>query len=325
MEILENYDKNIKEKTKKEYKEVNYVTLTTLLLDETEIEIKKLEDDFHHHRHNKYYYERELAKIKERLESIRKLRDNDSVQEEIMLLRKELYTKSKDKYDLLYNDEVFFKFQKNCDDLLKKVNRRIIDLKKEKEEKEKDNKEKKDKIEKKREEQQEKKKEKKEKNEEDKELLENILKRFQDMALARQILLATGMRDKEIVDEKGLIEHIDRLYLEFISGERCKFNYERNKSRLELVKLLNGLGHVQSILTHKEFIPFEHINFSMIDLIDYVEVQKEGIDDILIRRPNRPKEENELSILVSNKLNILKETELERTDERDRVLTKKNN
>ena len=316
IEVLENYDKNIKEKTKKEYEIVNYVTLTTLLIDETEIEIKKLYDDFHHHKHNKYYYDRELKKIRKRLNNLRKLRENESVLKEIETLKKDLYTKKKDKYDLLYNDEVFYSLDKTCDDLIKKVNRRIIDLKAEKEEKKLAKKEKK-------EEKVEEKKENKDKVKEEKELLENILKRFQDIELARKILLLQN-KDIEIKDQKDLMAHVNDFYLEFIGGEKFKFNFDRNKTKLELVKLINNINQVESFFTKEEFIPLEHINYSMTDLIDLAILQKDELDSHMQEKFNYQKDKYEVNILVDNKLNIIKENELGK-EEKAHVLVKTNN
>lgn len=316
MEILENYDRNIKEKTKKEYDVVNYVTLTTLLIDETNLEVEKLYDDFHHHKHNKYYYERELKKIKKRLNNLRKLRENESVFNEIEELKRDLYTKKKDKYDLLYNDEVFYSFDKVCDDLLKKVNRRIIDLKKEKEEKRVVKKEK-------QEDKTEQKKEDKERLKKEKELLENVLKRFQDIELARKILLLQN-KDIEMNDPNDLLQHINLFYLEFISGEKFKFNYDRNKTKLELVKLLNNINKVNAILTKEEHIPLEHINYSMIDLVNLGIEKKEELDSFMEERFNYQKEKDEVNILVDNKLNIIKEKELEKEDKKH-ILVKKAN
>jgi hypothetical protein len=125
IDILENYDKNIKEKTKREYSVVNYVTLTTLLLDETNLEIKNLKEDFHHHKYNKHYYEKEIKKIKSRIDYLKSIMANESVKKEIEELKKDLYTKRYDKYDLLYNEEAFLGLDKICDDLLKKVNKRV--------------------------------------------------------------------------------------------------------------------------------------------------------------------------------------------------------
>ncbi len=321
MEIIENYDKNIKEKTKKEYDIVNYVTLTTLLIDETNIEIKKLEEDYHHHKYNKYYYERQIKKIKIRIDNLRKLRENDSVQEEIRLLKNDLYTKKKDKYDLLYNDEVFLNIEKICDDLLKKVNRRIIDLKKEKEDKEE--KEKIQKEEKKK--NHEEKKEKRDKLKEKKELLENILKRYQDMELARKILLLSQNNQMEFNEDYSIVRYVNSLYFDFVNGERFKFNYERNKVKLELVKLINNMERINSLFDKREkIVPFEHINYSMVDLVDLASSRKKNLDELMEIKYNYQKEKDEASILVDNKLGIIREKELGK-EEKAKVLVKKNN
>ena len=320
MEIIENYDKTIKEKAKKEYDIVNYVTITTLLIDETDIEIKKLEEDFHHHRYNKYYYERQLKKIKMRIDNLRKLRKNNSVQEEIQLLKKDLYTKKKDKYDLLYNDEVFLNIEKICDDLLKKVNRRIIDLKKEKEEKVSKERIKKEEKKKNHEEKKEKRDELREKNE----LLENILKRYQDMELARKILLLLQNNQEEFNKDYSILKYVNSLFFDFVNGEKFKFNYERNKIKLELVKLINNMEKVNCLFDNSEFIPFEHINYSMIDLVDLASTKKKDLDELMEEKYNYQKEKDETSILVDNKLGIIREKELGK-EEKAKVLVKTNN
>ena len=306
VEIIENYDKGIKEKTKKEYNIVNYITLTTLLLDETIIEIKKIEEDFHHHKYNKYYYNRELKKIKIRIENLCNLRENESVREEIELLKTDLYTKKKDKYDLLYNNEVFLSIEKQCDNLIKKVNRRIIDLKKESEE------QKRIKLEK--ETNGKKQKEEKEKLKNEKDYYENILKRFQDIDLARKLLMLINRQNEENFNIDSYMSNINSAYLEFVSGEKFKFNYNRNKEKFELVKLINNIGRVNALIRKKDFIPLEHINYLMLDLIEYSELEKNDLDEIRKEMYNYEKEKDELSILVDNKLGILKEKEIKKHD-----------
>ena len=287
-EIIENYDINIKQKTKKEYNVVNYITLTTLLLNETDNDIKKLEEDFHHHKYNKYYYEREIRKIKIRIDNLRKLRENKSVFEEIELLRKDNYIKKKDKYDLLYNDEVFLNFIKKCDNLLKKVNRRIIDLKKEKDE--------------------EKCKEK--------EYSENILKRFQDMELVWKILLIQKNVKQSSINQNNINDYVKNAYLDFISGEKFKFNYNRNKTKLELAKLINNLGELNTYFSKSEFIPFEHINYSLFELTNIAIMEKNDLDENMKNELNYQKEKDELNILTDNKLNILKEKETKNSEKK---------
>ncbi len=298
--ILEKYDEKIKEKTINEYKKVNYVTVTTYLLDEIEEKISQLEKDFISHKHNKSYYDRELKKIKDKLEQLRKLRNNASVQAEILTLRKELYTKSKDKYDLLYNEEVFLNLQKRCDLLCEKANRKIIDLKKKEQEK------------------------KEEKRKENYELLEKIIKRFQDMELARKLILINEMMNGNIKKVDDLFEALNKIYYDFLNGEKVKFNYHRNATKTELVKLYNTLNRFVSIFNHEDYISLDHINISMESLLTMLISKKEEFDVLLKDRYHYQKEKHENSVLTDNKLAILMEEELIRLG-KHKQLVKKNN
>ena len=312
-EVIDNYDKNVKDKTIKEYKKVNYVTLTTLLIDETKKEIDKLEEDYNHHKYNKYYYDREIKRIKDRINDLRKLRNNSDVIREIELLKKELYTKNKDKYDLLYNDEVFLNIEKYCDDILKKVNRKVVDIKKIKELRKETKEE--------RQEKKEERKEEKKKKEENDELLENILKRFYDMELARKLLLLSK-KDIKISNVNDLFSNINSVYYDFISGEKVKFNFERNKTKTELVKLYNGIGSINALLRNEEFLTGEHINYSMDDLLDATMSKKDELTTFLKDKYNYKDEQNEVSILVDNKLDIIFKNE-EKRNNNGEVLVKK--
>ena len=307
-EIVDNFDKNIKEKVLKEYQEINFVTLTTVLLDDAISAINKLEDDYKHHKYNKYYYERELNKIKERIKKLKSLRDSVKVREEIELLRKNIYTKSKDKYDLLYSDEIFLNIRKNCDDLIVKVNRKIVDLKSIK----KDDK------------QVEKQEEKKDKTKEDKEYLERIIKRFQDLDLARKLLLLNSkQKGLQLQSAKELFSYLDNSYYEFVNGEKLIFNYERNKTKTELVKLYNDLNMLECMLNKKEFIFVSHINDAMDSLLEKVIMKKNIVEESIEEQYHYEPDKNEKSILVDNKLEILKLKEEERKEIYNGQLVKK--
>ncbi len=295
-EIVDNFDKVIQDKVAKEYQEVNFITISTLLLDETINEIKKLEDNYKNHKYNKYYYEREVEKIKERIKKLKKLRDTEKVREEIELLRKSMYTKSKDKFDLLYNDEIFLNIEKTCDDLVNKVNRKVIDIKKIKKEDSKEKQEKKD----------------KDNKEEQKEIFENILKRFKDLELARKILLLRRNEEYDINNINELYNRINSAYYDFINGEKVIFNFSRNKTKTELVKLYNEMNYLDCKLTKQEYNFIEHINFQMDDLLDSVISKKEKLDNLLEIKYHYEKEKHEESILVENKLKLLKEKEEEK-------------
>jgi len=303
-EILENFDNNIKDKVKREYEQVNFVTISTLLLDETIEEINKLMDDYKHHKYNKYYYDRELNKIKERINNLKKLYDSARVREELLELRKNLYTKSKDKYDLLYNDEVLINLNNQCNELLDKVNKRIIDLKKEKV---KEKKNIKDEI--------------REDKRKEIEYYENILKRFKDLELARKILMFKNLEEMDVSNIKNLMQTLNKTYYDFISEEKGVFNFERNKTKTELVSLYNNLNRINGLLTNDEYVFIDHINYRMDDLLEATINKKKELESFLESKYQYKSEEHEESILVDNKLSILKEKEDKKDDAK--VLIKK--
>ena len=243
----------------REYNKVNYVTLSTMIVDKNYERYKKLTEDFHNHRYNKYYYEREINKIKKELKKVQNLKNKKEVREHINKLKKELYTKSKDKYDLLYNNEVFMNFNKECDLLLDKVNTKVIDIKKEEPKKEKS---------------------KKEIEEENKErYLERILLRFQDMSLARKLILDAQTEDAALINnpEVDFISMIDEKYNR---GIEEPFNYQRNKRKTELVIFYNELNMAINKEKKEPIISIDHINFRMNDLEEAVEYKKDELRKI---------------------------------------------
>lgn len=273
-DIIDNIDEEFIKNVVTEYKKVNYVTVSTMIIDKSYERFRKLQEDFKNHRYNKFYYEREINKLKHELKELRNLKNNKQVSEHIEKLRNELFTKSKDKYDLLYNNEIFMNFNKECDLLLDKINARVVDIKKE------ENKElEKEEIKK-------------------REKLEKILKRFQDMELARKIILLTKQQDDDLikVNEDFFIDNIYRKYNEGIKEE---YNFERNKQKTELVILYNEINMVLNKNNKEPVITLDHINFKMDDLLEAVEVKKESLDKI------HNKEDNIESIKTSEKINLL--------------------
>lgn len=253
-DIIEDIDEYFLNDVVREYKKVNYVTVTTMLIDKNYEKLKKLQDDFKNHKYNKYYYEREINKIKQELNKIKNLKTKKEVSDHIALLKKELYTKSKDKYDLLYNNEVFLNINKECDILLEKANAKVIDIKESKKE--------------------ETKKEKKEKEN----YIENILKRFQDMDLARKLILLAMEEDEELVKQDDFITQI---YNRFNDGVKEEFNFSSNKKRTELVILYNELNMAIGKKTKETFPVVEHINFKVDDLVEAVEVKKDELKKLV--------------------------------------------
>lgn len=309
-DIIDNFDDMVKEKVINEYKNYNYVTLTTFLIDETKKELKELETHLKKHQYNRNYYNRELRIIKNRILNLRRIRDGVNIQHEISLLRKDLYTKSKDKYDLLYNEEIFLNIEKECDDMLKKVNRKVIDLRK---------------TEKKESDEKKEIKEKKEEKKEDKkqeEMLENIIRRFQDMELARKILLLNEEKEIQIGNIKDMLLFMNSMYMDFLNGEKVIFNYNRNKVKTELVKLYNNINKLSCKFNGENYISIDHINYPLDDLILATEKKKKDMEIFLEQKYNYKSEKHEESILVNNKLEIIKEEEMEKNNHR--VLVKTN-
>jgi hypothetical protein len=258
-DIIDNVDEYFLKEVIREYEKVNYVTVSTTIIDKNYERFKKLEEDFKKHRFNKNYYEREVNKIKHQLNQIKNLKNKKEVSEHIEKLRKELYTKSKDKYDLLYNNEVFMNFDKECDLLLDKINVKVIDIKKE-----------------------DKKKEEPKEDYRKKRYIDNILLRFQDMDLAREYILMTQQMDEELINQDEE-EFINNIYRKYNNGINLDFNFERNKQKTELVVLFNELNMAISKKKEEPCITLDHINFRMDDLVEAVEVKK----DVLNKLTNR--------------------------------------
>ena len=256
---MKNINKNIIDKVKIEYKKINYVTLTTELLDEIQLKFKKIESEYNSHLYNKYYYEREINKIKKHILELKELKNKPEVYSEILKLRKELYTKSKDKYDILYNNEVFMNINEQCDNLIGKVNAKVVDIKKEKKEKEA----------------------KKDKN---KEYLKKIILRFKDMELARELII--GNEQEDFDNYKEMILYIKNIYEGYSDIELPPFNFERNKQKTELIILFNKLNKVNCHLKKEKYLPIEHINFRMNDILDAVNYKKEELSKIMLKEYN---------------------------------------
>ena len=291
--VIKNWDELIIDEVNKEYHIVNYVTISTTIIDKLLDKYNKIEDNYYNHRYNKLYYERELQKIKEQVKYLKTLKNKNNVQKEIEKLRKELYTKSKDKYDILYNNEVFLNIDKKCNELLDKVNQKVIDIKNN--ENKKDN-------------------QKTEEERRHEQYLKNILLRFEDLSKARELILLDQYSSNDLEDIYG---YINSIYLNFIKGIDQEFNFERNKYKTELIKLYNDINRLISINNKKQFIFIDHINFRMNDLVDAVTFKKRELDNI-----NAHKQVTNNSTLVDEKLEKIKNKYLEKNNKK---LIKKNN
>ena len=292
LNIIENFDKDFIDEVVKEYKTVNYVTIVTTIIDKNYEKFKKLEEDFKNHRFNKYYYEREVNKIKRELQQIKNLKNKKDVREHIEKLKKELYTKSKDKYDLLYNNEVFFDINKKCDILLDKVNTKVIDIKKTKEKEEKE-----ERI--------------IDENELEYEEIkrENILLRFQDLNLATQLIEIHQQIQLGKMNNSHISIYLDDVYKQFLDGVDEPFNYESNKVKTELVSLINDLNNVISRKEKKDYELIEHPNFLMRDLVNAAVVKKQEVEEMTNKKIAN-------SEIVDEKLEDIREKYIEKKGEK---------
>lgn len=292
-DIIENFDKDFIDEVIKEYKTVNYITIATTIIDKNYERFKKLEEDFKNHRVNRYYYEREINKIKHELNQIRDLKNKKEVRDHIEKLKKELNTKSKDKYDLLYNNEVFIDINKRCDMLLDKVNTRVIDIKETKEKKV------------------EKEKTKEEEQEENKEkYYENVLLRFQDLSLSQKLIFFHQQIKLGKINNEEIDLYLDSVYDDFINGVDGPFNYERNRVKTELVNLYNDLNGIIAKDENKAYDIVTHSNFLMEDLVEAVVAKKQEVDE-KIKTKDTPNSE-----LVDEKLESIREKYIEKNDEK---------
>ncbi len=274
LDKIKNWNKEIISEVKLEFEKVNYVTLSTVMIDKIINQYQDIYENYQNHRYNKYYYEKELNKLKEQINYLKNIKNSPKIQLEISQLRKELFTKSKDKYDILYNNEVFINISQKCDELLNKVNKRVIDIK---------NKEKESTIE--------------DSKKRQREYLEKIIKRFEDLNLSRKLVLQYCEKEKELFDEKNYYNLIEYAYQEFLNSDLKGFNYQRNKVKTELVKLYNDLCMIIALKKKEGNIMLLHINFQMTDLVDAVTIKKNEVESFF-----EYKKENSNSLLVDKKI-----------------------
>ena len=110
-ENLNTYEKNIIKKAYYEYEKVNYVIITTMIIDDIYNDLQKLNDKSLKNQHNKEYFIRKIKEIEEKIEHIKTLNTKEEVVRELENLKNDVYTKRKDKYDLLYNSEILKKYE----------------------------------------------------------------------------------------------------------------------------------------------------------------------------------------------------------------------
>jgi len=322
-ENLKDYEKHIIEKAYYEHEKVNYVIVTSMLIDEIYDELEMINDNYQKKRYSKKEFFDKVRKIEKKLERLEKINNRKEVEKEIELLKNDLYTKRKDKYDLLYNKEIFINLKKQCDNIIKQVEinekkRKEVKIEKQKNDeklkKEELNKEKNKKdLEKQQEE-----------LEEEKIREENILRRFIDLELARQILAVREIEKLKKFKKENIIDDTLISYQEFLLGDNHDFNFVRNKIKLEVVKLYNDTLRNICVLEGMPFNPTEHINIKLSDVIEETLSNQQHLNNLLLEKKKVNVEETKVSMKVTEKLTgvLEKEKEREMINGKNKVLVK---
>ena len=129
-----------------------------------------------------------------------------------------------------------------------------------------------------------------------------------DLELARQILLMRELiRLKK--DKKDLVKDTLESYQEFLNGENHQFNFSRNRIKTEVAKLYNDTLHNICIIEKTEYIPVEHINIKLSDLVSVTLENQERLNNLIETHKKVDINKEETSIKVNQKLNCILEKE----------------
>ncbi len=259
-------NKNIKKELVKEVKKEkvkdeeividnSYVITTTKIIEKIIKRLKDIKEDF--------AIDKNLDRVEEKAKDIKKqvlelleIYNTRDVQELIRKLKYDHDTKKEDKYDILFNDEIFKNIINECDGILN-IRRERKEAKKEEKKKEKE--------EKKKEETKEKQKTKEERIKEQAEEQQkiNIRKRFEDLFLANQLL----EQDVLLKKDPDLVTFLRTNYFLFGMADKHAFNFERNRNKYEVVRLFNNLVYASSVLDGAPYEPLLHINVNYRELL----------------------------------------------------------
>ena len=324
---LDDYQTSIIKKAYSEYNSVNYVIMTTLLIDDIIDEINELNNDFKKIKYTKIEYERKISQIKDKINKLEIINNRKEVIDEIENLRKDFYTKKKDKYDLLYNNEIFINLNNKCDELLNIININEKEQKYIKINLEKETEKKKNEIQKKQETLKKKRQEQEEKKKKEQEFNENVIKRFIDMEFAHRLLLLREGKRNKLLTKEQIINHTISYYNDFLLGEQHEFNFERNKVKTEITKLYNDISSVICNIEKKEFVPLEHINIKLEILTEATIEKQTTLNNLIEKKYNYKIEEDNTNKRTTAKLNTIltKEKDKENKKENSKVLKKELN
>ena len=323
---INKHDKDIIEKAYYKYEKVNYVVATTMEIEELEDEIKDLQDSLERGLHKKDYYLDKVKEIEKKINRLRKINKNPKVYDELERLKEDFYTKSIDKYDLLYTKEVFINLDKQCENIIDIINN------KEKEE-DKEEKARKDKIQEERqkrelereEERKLREQERDRRQREKEEREDNIIKRYLDLKISNSILLTNLLIHRERM-KSGIVKTLEEDYDDYLQGETNIFNFDRNKQKTEVCKLYNNLLEVLCNEQKAPFEPVSHINYQYQKLLEETIATKEAVEKKTFEKTGNDIMMTPKSIAVSDKLDNELSKEKQKNREmgiKDKVLERK--
>ena len=324
---INKHDKDIIEKAYYKYEKVNYVVATTMEIEELEKDLKDLSDSVKRGIHKKSYYEDKVKEIEKKINRLRKINKNPKVYDELEKLKEDFYTKSIDKYDLLYSKEVFINLDKQCDNIISYINSKEKEEKIKEEERLHEKEEDRLIREQKREEERELREKERERRQREKdEYQDNVIKRYLDLKKSNTILLTSLLIHHEKVKNNDIIKVLKEDYEDFLTGEENSFNFDRNKQKTEVCKLYNNLLEVLSNEQKSPFVPVEHINFPYQTLIEETIATKDAVESIAHKKTGTDIMLDSKSVAVSDKLD--RELEKEKTRNRemgikDKILVRK--
>lgn len=259
-EKLTKTEKNAIEKAYSKYDKVDYVIMTTVLIDDLKNRLDKAKEDYSLNKISIQEYRNRIKSIKESIEELGNINNKPYVREEIKRLREDIYTKKNDKYDILFNDNLFYELEKECEHLEKKTIKKEIEVEiDERVETEKKKKEEQKKI------------EEKKKREEEKLILKKKRKELEEQSLIVK-----------------LMQYYNEIYTNTLGGEKNINNKKDNK--VEARMLIKGIiGDVESKSLD---LPEDPIQREMAEKAMYVDA-KNKIDKVnaqykgQIREPKR--------------------------------------
>ena len=289
--------------------------------------IKDLEDSVKRRTHKKSYYVDKIKEIEKKINRLKKLNKNSKVYDELERLKDDFYTKSIDKYDLLYSKEVFINLDKQCDGIMDFLNEKEKEETEEEKERIKEKEEDYLKREKEREERIEKRREELDKRiKEKEEYIDNVIKRYIDIKTSNTILLTKIIIHHERVKRDDIIQTLEDDYEDFLNGEQNVFNFDRNKQKTEVCKLYNNLLEVLSTEQKSPYVPIEHINFPYQTLLEETIATKDAVERIAHKKTGTDIMLEDKSVMVSDKLNNELEKEKAKNREmgiQDKILVRK--